>query len=222
MRSAAEDINRIWLNAIEYYRAGDRGNLDVPPITDATMPYIAKIASTGERVDITKLQNPRADLKADDLVCQLCGSPMIIRQGMIKRHHFSHKAECTSDYKSHPESPEHLAGKKLIAEVINKSLSEYSLAKIEYEFPIVEAKRIADVAAIFPNGWIVAHECQLASITVEELEKRTEDYLNAGVDIVWWLGKSANTKSNLAWCHSKFGFALILNYEELSSYAKGN
>jgi competence protein CoiA len=186
------------------------------------MPLIAKIASTNERVDITKLKNPRAELKAGDLVCQLCGSPMIIKQGMIKKPHFAHKAECTSDYQSHPESPEHLAGKELIAKTLKAELPEYSLAEIEYEFPIPEVRRIADVVAKFPNGWIVAHECQLASITVEELEKRTEDYLYAGVDVIWWLGKAANTKSNLDWSHSKFGFALVLNYEQLSAHAQGS
>lgn len=185
------------------------------------MPFIAKIPSTGARVDITKIKNPRAELKADDLVCQLCGQPMIVRQGFLRKPHFAHKAECTSDYKRHPESPQHRAGKELIAATIKKELPEYSLAKVEYEFPIPEAKRVADVAALFPNGWIVAHECQLASITVEELEQRTEDYLHAGVDVIWWLGKDANTPGNRDWCESKFGFILILNYERLSADDRG-
>ncbi len=81
---------------------------------------------------------------------------------------------------------------ELIAKTLKAELPEYSLAQIEYEFPIPEVRRIADVVAKFPNGWIVAHECQLASITVEELEKRTEDYLYAGVDVIWWLGKAAD------------------------------
>jgi len=62
----------------------------------------------------------------------------------------------------------------------------------------------------FPTGWRVAHEVQLASITTEHLQERTNDYTLAGIDVVWWLGKSADTETNRAWCRCTFGYALSL------------
>ena len=80
-------------------------------------------------------------------------------------------------------------------------------------------RRIADVAVLFPNGWRVAHECQLAAITTQELTQRTEDYLHAGVDVIWWLGKSAATPANIAWCLEQRGFVLRLDRSGLEPAA---
>jgi competence protein CoiA len=118
---------------------------------------------------------------------------------------FYHKSECTCDFERHPDGPDHRRCKKTVAQKLKSELKEYSTAEIIYEHPIKEAKRIADIIMKFPNGWMVAHEIQLSHITIELLEKRTEDYLNAGIDIVWWLGKSANIELNRDWCQEKFG-----------------
>jgi competence protein CoiA len=138
---------------------------------------------------------------------------MIIKAGLIVAAHFAHKSTCPTDYKSHPESPEHRAGKILVAECLRANVGEYSTALIEYEVPIPEVRRVADVLVTFPMGWRVAHEVQLASITTEELAQRTEDYLHAGVDVVWWLGKSADTPANRDWCQRVLGFSLSIHLE---------
>jgi competence CoiA-like predicted nuclease len=186
------------------------------------MPFIALKKSTGERVDITKVKSPREELVKGDLICQLCGIPMIIKSGVIRRPHFAHqpKISCTTDYGYHPESDEHRAGKELIAKTIMKELVGYSTAKIEYEWRCEETKRVADVAVLFPNGWVVVHECQLSSIIVEELQKRTEDYLNAEIDVVWWLGENANTSTNRQWCINTFGECNIIDFKESSTNFK--
>lgn len=183
------------------------------------MPFIALKKSTGERVDITKLKNPREELVKGDLICQLCGIPMIIKSGVVRRPHFAHQPNipCTTDYGYHPESDEHRAGKELIAKTLMKELEGYSTARIEYEWRCEETKRVADVAVLFPNGWVVVHECQLSSITVEELETRTEDYLNAGIDVVWWLGKNADTSTNRQWCIKIFGECNIIDFKQSST-----
>lgn len=177
------------------------------------MPFVAIDRESGKRIDITAVINPRTALKAGEHVCQLCGQPMIIKAGLIVAAHFAHKATCPTDYKSHPESPEHRQGKILVARSLRENVSEYSTAAIEYEVPIPEVKRVADVLVTFPMGWRVAHEIQLASITTEELARRTEDYLHAGIDVVWWLGKSADTPANRAWCEGVLGFSLSLHLE---------
>ncbi len=180
------------------------------------MPFVAKLRSGGERIDITRVERPREMLPAGDIICQLCGEAMIVKAGFVVRAHFAHRpgSVCASQWDAHPESPEHRLGKLLIAERLREELADSTAARIEYEVPIREVMRIADVMVIYPNGWRVAHECQLASITTEILTQRTEDYLNAGVDVVWWLGKHAATSHNLRWVYGYQGFALELHFAE--------
>jgi competence CoiA-like predicted nuclease len=180
------------------------------------MPFIARDRSTNARIDITRYEKPREILVAADIICQFCEQPMIIRAGMIVRAHFAHKVDCASDYVGHPESQEHLEGKSLVAERLRQEIAEYSTASIDFEVPIPEVKRIADIMVLFPNGWRIAHEIQLASITTATLQQRTEDYLHAGVDLVWWLGKSADTPANRHWCEQYFGYALSINMSVLA------
>jgi competence protein CoiA len=181
------------------------------------MPFIALNRDTGERIDITKIENPRLHLKSNELICQLCEQPVIIKAGLLTRPHFAHRSQCTTDYGSHPETIEHLQGKELVAKGLREEFAEYAQANIQYEVKVPEVKRVVDVMANFPNGWRVAHEIQLAAITTEELQQRTEDYARAGIDVVWWLGKSADTPANQAWCTAHFGFSLSLDLSLISA-----
>jgi len=177
------------------------------------MPFIAINKETKERIDITKLSQPRRDLSASEIVCQLCGSPMIVKAGLVMRHHFAHKAKCVSDYGSHPESLEHRAGKQFLADNLPHIYGDFLRIEPLIEYPIAEVRRIADVMLCFPNGWRVAHEVQLASIATEELDARTQDYLLAGVDLFWWFGKSADTPANRAWAQRRFGCVGRIEFE---------
>lgn len=184
------------------------------------MPFVGKLITTGERVDITRLKCPKEELRAGEIACQSCEQPLIIKHGFIIRAHFAHKAECDGPLKSHPESPEHIAGKELVADCVKREFAEYSTARVEFEWPLPEVARIADVAFLFPSGWIVAHEVQLASITPQELKERTEDYLRAGVDVVWWLGKSADTQANREWCLSYFGYCVQFDFQFIQRHVR--
>lgn len=182
------------------------------------MPFIAIQKSTGRKIDISKIANPREVLKSGDCICQLCEQPMMIKAGVIIRHHFAHMPdkECQSMYKKgHPESPDHDFAKREVARVIEDDLSKRLTGfTVDYEVPIEEIKRQADVLVTFPMGWRIAHEVQLAKITIDELEERTNDYLRAGIDVFWWLGKSADTESNRTWCVKRFGFSFRINIVE--------
>lgn len=184
------------------------------------MPFVAIDKDTGQRVDITRVRDPRNEIKSGQCICQLCRQPMIVRAGNTKAAHFSHYSECgDSEWQSHPESPEHREGKRYVAAKLPQEWPEYRMATIEYEVPIKGSnfKRIADVLATFPSGQRVAHEVQFASITPAELEERTRDYQAAGVDVVWWLGKAAKTDNNRAWCESYFGFSIECNISLVAS-----
>lgn len=178
------------------------------------MPFIAKHKLTGERVDISLLENPKLVLKSGDCVCAMCDVPMSIVSTALVTSHFRHFTTCTSDYTAHPESPEHLAGKLFIQSWLNKNLAEYSDAVFELEVQIPEVRRVADVMVTFPMGWRIAHEIQLSPITNEKLEERTNDYFKAGIDINWWLGGKADTYGNRDWCISNFGFYRSLKFEQ--------
>lgn len=180
------------------------------------MPFVALRKDTRERVDITEIENPRLTLRSGDCVCQLCDKPLIVKAGLVIRSHFAHYSEsdCDTDYKYHPESPEHREAKIKLVEFLKTTYAEYTTAKLEKEVPIPEIKRVADILAAFPMGWRVAHEIQLAGITIDHLQERTDDYNKAGIDVVWWLGKSANTSTNRAWCIETFGYCFTLNIEK--------
>ena len=86
------------------------------------MPFVALHRETRERIDITRIENPRVVLKSGNCICQLCDSPMIIKAGQIMRAHFAHNAACPSDYASHPESPEHREAKSIWQRTYEKLL----------------------------------------------------------------------------------------------------
>lgn len=179
------------------------------------MGLTAKNKITGQRINIFDYKNPRHELKIDEIACHLCDGELFIKSGLVRIKHFAHKpnAPCKCDYVSHPESYEHLFFKELIARRLGEEFEEYLNVKPFLEYPVPEVRRIADIVFEFPNGWLVAHEIQLATITIDELENRTNDYRNAGIDVIWWLGKSANTESNRKWLIENFGECYTLDWE---------
>src|SRR5579859_6183963 len=136
---------------------------------EGPMPFVALDIKANARVDITKIEYPRLVLKRENMRCQFCHEPLLIKAGVLKQAHFAHVSSCTSDYGVHPESADHRRAKRFIAEHLHQEFKDYTSARIEYEVPIPEVKRVADLLAVFPMGWRVAHEVQLAAITVEEL-----------------------------------------------------
>lgn len=178
------------------------------------MPLVAKRKTDGKRIDITTIDDPRSTLKVFDIICPHCNAPMIICQGDVRIKHFRHKVSCISDYEHKPESIEHLMAKEYLANKLRMIMPEVSGAKVEIEYPFPEIKRIADVAIIFPMGWIEIHEIQLSSITVAKLKERTDDYFDVGADVKWWLGGNAfKSKENRNWVQKNFEELLILDVE---------
>ncbi|BCB43569.1 hypothetical protein C4C99_RS21540 [Vibrio parahaemolyticus] len=187
------------------------------------MPFIGHDTINDKRVNILNYEDPRAIFKRGQIVCRYCKEELVIRGNSrisVPKIHFMHLSnECKGEYKHHPESPEHLFFKELLSRDLAKDLDEYSNARVELECPVESIKRIIDVAFIFPNGWVVAHEVQLSAITPNELEERTNDYRKAGIDVTWWLGKQANTQKNRQWCYEKLGECHTIDYEKLVEHS---
>ncbi len=53
------------------------------------MPFVAKRKGTGERIDITLIENPRGVLKQGECICQVCDTqvkyPCIECRGLVSR-----------------------------------------------------------------------------------------------------------------------------------------
>lgn len=180
------------------------------------MPFVAKHRESGERVDITQIQSPRIALEKGKYICQLCGQDFIIKAGLIKAAHFAHRNACESDWKSHPESHDHLTAKREIAEYL-RIRPDYNAKEvvIELEVPILEIKRQADILTTFSTGWCIAHEIQLSVITIEELMERTDDYGKLGIEVYWWLGKRAATEVNIDWCINNCGGCIEIDFKRI-------
>ena len=179
------------------------------------MGLIAKQKSTGLLLNILDFMDPRKEIDSRDIECHLCGGALIIKSGMMRIKHFAHKpsAPCSCDYARHPESYEHIFFKNLLSRHLGKEFEEYLNAQAQPEYAVHEVRRIADIAFTFPGGWIVIHEVQLAKITTHDLEARTNDYRDAGYDVVWWIGKNADTESNRKWLLENFGECFRLDYQ---------
>ena len=183
------------------------------------MPLIGLIKEKNERVNILTVENPRSRFKKGEIVCQLCHEPMFVAEGLIRKPYFSHYTEqCSSDYHSKPESPEHRFFKEYLAKMLFQHISDYSETKPLLEYPVPEIRRIIDVAFEFKNGWLLAHEVQLSSITVEEISERTNDYRKAGIDVHWWLGGAGNSEAVNEWCRREYGGSFILDYRKASEH----
>jgi competence protein CoiA len=187
------------------------------------MPFIALNSMTGERVDITQIARPRIDLRAAEMICPVCEVGMIVKDGTIKRAHFAHKPvgnDCPYAEYSAGETPEHREAKMIIRDHVSEWFAEYGMAEGQLEVYIPEVKharnRIADVLFTFPSGWRVAHEIQLASISVKELEERTDDYAFAGIDVFWWFGRDAYKQGAYRWTEASFGYRLTIDIDDVS------
>ena len=167
------------------------------------MSLVAIRQDTGERFDATVwdrdyLRHTRATKK---FTCQLCGSEMILKPGNVVVPHFSHKAgECTTEYNYHPQSAEHYTAKLFISDRLYEFYGKIEGVNIEKEVRLPEAMRVADVMITFPTGEREAHEAQLARLSTDDLQTRSEAYLAAGIQVVWYFGERANTNENRIWC----------------------
>ncbi len=140
-----------------------------------------------------KLQDP-----THRFACRLCDGDVTPHLGSIRAWHFAHApgAPCAWDAWSEPESEKHRALKRACYRAIHQL---YPHAKVEFEVIVREAGRIADVMATLPTGERIAVECQLAEISLQELETRTLAYEAVEVEVVWVFEKSKVEQHAAPW-----------------------
>jgi len=184
------------------------------------MPFIAVDKESGERVNLIFDSVKKADLFKRSFVCPVCGEPLVpktdfFRQGYYVRSHFAHKPseKCLYAQYSTGETEEHRVAKVWLLEYLQEVIGKDFDVEFSIEHYVKAASRIADVAVLFPGGYLHAFEIQLASISVEELVERTQSYLDAGCEILWMLGNRADTMQNRRWLISAQGHAPIIKFE---------
>lgn len=177
------------------------------------MPFIALNKTTRQRIHAKEVSYNVSKEQKEQWICQVCEQPMNIRAGRYIIRHFYHLSTCTSKYSYHKESTEHLLGKEWIVEQLQHPYWSYKEAIIELEVRLPEIMRIADILVSFPDGQRIAHECQLSPIPLAELQQRSRDYLQADINVYWWMGeKASKVPGVLEWLLQTFGFYLTINF----------
>ncbi|HZP83003.1 MAG TPA: competence protein CoiA family protein [Chthonomonadaceae bacterium] len=126
------------------------------------------------------------------LTCPGCGGPVVLHAGAVRAHHFAHLpgAVCSLP-QTEPETPEHRAGKLLIARWLRACLPD---ADILLEAPIPETGQRADVLAVLPGRGrkvrCIALEFQCANLSAREWRRRHRLYREADIPDLWLLGGS--------------------------------
>lgn len=177
------------------------------------MPWVARDADTGERVDLTHARFPER-LRARRWTCLQCGRALYLRRSPRGVLHFMHAAVCSGKLGTHPESEAHLAAKAFFAACLSEAWPAQAGARVELEAAVPKASRVADVLATFPDGWRLAIEIQLAAAPPAELEARSASYRRSAVDVVWVLGRRADTAANRDWCRRRYGFSTLVRFRE--------
>lgn len=176
------------------------------------MPFVGMRKSTGERINILEVDDPRLTIPKGDIKCPMCEGELTVVAGAVVVKHFRHKVTCSSTVERHAESIEHLVGKWHVWNYCRNTYGDS--VRVEIEVVIPEVNRQADLMVYFKTGYREAHEVQLSPITKEYLSQRTVDYLKAGIDtVVWWLGKSADTPTNRQWSVATFGDVRVIKYQ---------
>jgi competence CoiA-like predicted nuclease len=183
------------------------------------MPLKAKHSETGdEAIILDHFETVRAWHFAHALVCPFCDETVVPvrehqRAGAWVQAYLRHKTECSTTLAHHPESPEHHAAKRWIRDTI-PGIYNYPVDIADLEVRMPEINRIADVCFTLKSGERVVHEAQLAAISVDDLEARTNDYQSLGYAVVWHFGKAADTQTNKQWAWKRLGGCEVITFEE--------
>ncbi|WP_042349481.1 competence protein CoiA [Bacillus massiliigorillae] len=113
--------------------------------------------------------------------CPCCNKRVNMKAGRVKIPHFAHMANETCHYASEGESLEHLQGKKHLYEWLNNQGYAVELEKYFSTF-----QQRADLYVIYGNqGYAIEFQC--SSISLDEMIKRTQTYLQHRIIPLWIL-----------------------------------
>jgi competence protein CoiA len=114
----------------------------------------------------------------DVFYCPQCGERVILRTAKNRKSHFAHKVFVNCDY-TVGETNAHRACKVAIAQGLLKTPG---ISEVALERPFGVAR--PDVSAVI-NGVRVAIEVQISSLSMELIARRTSEYAQIGMPVLW-------------------------------------
>lgn len=129
-----------------------------------------------------------------EFICPACAEPVRLRCGKVMRPHFAHISLKNCHFFQENESQEHLS---LKAELY-QSLSKCQEIQVEKYLP--ELGQIADLFV----GERLALEVQCSILSNDRLKVRSQAYQEAGLHVLWLLGKKLWLGKRLTALHRDF------------------
>ncbi|HFR3551057.1 TPA: competence protein CoiA [Streptococcus suis] len=149
------------------------------------------VALDEDRQIFNLLENPAPQ---GSFTCPGCGGLVRYKSGKVLRSHFAHVSLRDCSYFSENESAQHLSLKScLYSWLINAE-------QVELEKCLPQIGQVADLLV----NDCLALEVQCSSLPISRLQVRTEAYQQAGMAVLWLLGKDLWLGERLTNLHKQF------------------
>ncbi|HEM5231438.1 TPA: competence protein CoiA [Streptococcus suis] len=126
--------------------------------------------------------------------CPGCGGQVRYKSGKVLRSHFAHVTLRDCTYFSENESAQHLSLKSSLYKWLQGQ------EEVELEAYLPATKQVADILV----NQQLALEVQCSSLSISRLQERTMDYQQAGMAVLWLLGKDLWLGERLTNLHKQF------------------
>ena len=136
--------------------------------------------------------------RSAEFICPECGERVTLVKGSIRVPHFRHLAN-SSCYFAQGETEEHMTAKEWLYNKMKKSCIEW----VEIECRRFDGIR-PDVAFKFVTfDFSVGVEFQRSDISLEEIRRRSQLYLEHGLGLLWCCTKSVADKIKESFCSGR-------------------
>jgi len=120
-----------------------------------------------------------ADKSEKPFYCPECNSETILRQGLVKTHHFAHKPPIDCQY-GQGESDDHRNCKESIYDYLRQNRDLVKNCELEKNLG-----RTRPDIYFEKDGQKIAIEVQISNLTMEKIIYRTEQYHRLGINVLW-------------------------------------
>ncbi|NQG96706.1 competence protein CoiA [Streptococcus suis] len=148
------------------------------------------IDQRGQTVNL--LEKP--EVKKEEYFCPACLGKVRYRSGKILRSHFAHQTLRDCDFWSENESAQHLELKTILYDWLRKHET------VKLEVPLPQIQQVADLLV----NQELALEVQCSRLSISRLQERTAAYQQAGMAVLWLLGKNLWLGERLTNIHKQF------------------
>ncbi|HFI0240175.1 TPA: competence protein CoiA [Streptococcus suis] len=151
---------------------------------------LVAVDQKGKTVNL--LEKP--EVKKEEYFCPACAGKVRYRSGKILRSHFAHQTLRDCDFWSENESAQHLSLKSSLYQWLQGQ------EEVELEAYLPATKQVADLLV----NQQLALEVQCSSLSISRLQERTAAYQQAGIAVLWLLGKDLWLGERLTNLHKQF------------------